>query len=163
MNPKLLIPTLLVAAIALSGSFAQAQADESAPTAPVSQSSAKAHKAKKSKAKKSTKAAPKSVKATHKKKSYLERVVTTQGADSGTGRATPSVKPEGTDHGARLSRDIVFDGSTVNGQYHSAGEAVAKVEQEKKLNELAGVRKDFRDRLLAEKERLQRGEPVSPN
>jgi hypothetical protein len=62
---------------------------------------------------------------------------------------------------ARLSRDIVFDGSNVNGQYHSAGEAVAKVEQEKKMNSLIGIRQDFKDRLSAERDRLKRGEPAS--
>lgn len=61
----------------------------------------------------------------------------------------------------RLSRDIVFDGANVNGQYHSAGEAVAKVEQEKKMNELVGFRRDFKDRLTAERERLKRGEAAA--
>lgn len=59
-----------------------------------------------------------------------------------------------------LRRELVFDGSTVSGQYHSAGEAVAKVEQEKKMNNLIGLRHDFKDRLTAEKERLKRGEAV---
>jgi hypothetical protein len=52
------------------------------------------------------------------------------------------------------SREIIFDGSSVNGRYHSAGEAVARVEAEKNLNELIGPRKNFRDRLAAERERL---------
>lgn len=60
-----------------------------------------------------------------------------------------------------LSRELVFDGSSVNGRYHSAGEAVAKVEQEKKMNALIGLRSDYKDRLQAERERLKKGEPVS--
>lgn len=55
----------------------------------------------------------------------------------------------------KLGREFVFDGSTVNGRYHSAGEAVAKVEQEKKLNNLVGLRRDFKDRLAAERDRLK--------
>ena len=55
-----------------------------------------------------------------------------------------------------MSRDVVFDGSTVNGRYHSAGEAVATVENEKKLNDLIGARKDFKDRLAVENARLKK-------
>lgn len=62
---------------------------------------------------------------------------------------------------SRLQREVVFDGSTVSGQYHAAGEAVAKVEQEKKMNDLIGMRRDFKDRLAAERERLKRGEDVA--
>lgn len=61
----------------------------------------------------------------------------------------------------QLKREIVFDGSTVGGQYHSAGEAVARVEQEKKMNDLIGMRHDFKDRMAAERERLKRGEAVA--
>lgn len=54
-----------------------------------------------------------------------------------------------------LSRDMVFTGTDINGKYLSAGESVATVETEKNLNQLIGMRKDFRDRLAAEKERLK--------
>lgn len=53
-----------------------------------------------------------------------------------------------------LSRDVVFSGSAVDGKYHSAGEGVAQVEDEKDLNMLIGIRKNFRDRLGAEREKL---------
>jgi hypothetical protein len=62
-----------------------------------------------------------------------------------------------------LQREVVFDGSNVNGQYHSAGEAVAKVEQEKKMNDLIGMRRDYKDRMASEKERLQRGDATAAN
>jgi hypothetical protein len=55
-----------------------------------------------------------------------------------------------------VSRDLVFDGSPVNGRYHSAGEATAVVEEEKNLNQLIGARRDFRDRLAAESLRLEK-------
>lgn len=53
-----------------------------------------------------------------------------------------------------LSRDVVFSGSAVDGKYHSAGEGVAQVEDEKDLNMLIGIRKNFRDRLGAERAKL---------
>ena len=60
--------------------------------------------------------------------------------------------------GKALRREVVFTGSTVNGKYHSAGEAVTKVEQEKQLNDLIGMRRDYKDRLAAERDRLKRKE-----
>ncbi len=53
-----------------------------------------------------------------------------------------------------LSRDLVFDGSTVGGRYHSAGEAMSIVETEKDLINLIGMRRNFKDRLNAERVRL---------
>jgi hypothetical protein len=61
---------------------------------------------------------------------------------------------------ATLSRDIVFDGSSINGRYHAAGEALAVVEQEKNMNELIGFRKDFKDRLAVERNRLKSGRTI---
>lgn len=60
--------------------------------------------------------------------------------------------------GRQLSREFVFDGSDVNGRYHLANGAVAKVEQEKKMISLIGLRGDFKDRLAEERERLKRAE-----
>ncbi len=57
--------------------------------------------------------------------------------------------------GSSLSRDVVFDGSMINGRYHTAGEAVTTVETEKKMNELVGFRRDFKDRLAVERARLK--------
>jgi hypothetical protein len=67
-----------------------------------------------------------------------------------------SAKPKQEAPAKNMSRDVVFDGSTVNGRYHSAGEAVATVENEKKLNDLIGARKDFKDRLAVENARLKK-------
>jgi hypothetical protein len=61
---------------------------------------------------------------------------------------------------ATLSRDIVFDGSSINGRYHAAGEALSVIEQEKNMNELIGFRKDFKDRLAVERSRLKNGRTV---
>lgn len=79
---------------------------------------------------------------------YLTPVTTTT-AKPKTTRAKSSSK--------KLSRDVVFDGSVVNGKYLSAGEAVSTVESEKTLNDLIGMRGDFKDRLTAEKQRLKSG------
>lgn len=62
-------------------------------------------------------------------------------------------KPEAA--GSGLSREVVFDGSVVNGKYLSSGEAISTVETEKTLNNLIGLRADFKDRLLAERNRLK--------
>ena len=86
-------------------------------------------------------AASKSVKKTHS--SSLQTVGTGKKAKSTFGASE------------NLSRDVVFDGSTVNGRYHSAGEAVATVETEKKMNDLIGFRRDFKDRLVVERARLK--------
>ena len=55
----------------------------------------------------------------------------------------------------KLSRDVVFDGSVVNGKYLSSGEAVSTVENEKSLGNLIGMRSDFKDRLTEERARLR--------
>lgn len=59
---------------------------------------------------------------------------------------------------AAPSRELNFDGASVKGRYHSAGEAVARVEGEKAMNMLIGARRDFRDRLAIERERLEKNE-----
>jgi hypothetical protein len=88
--------------------------------------------------------APKTKKSEYKFK-YLQRVPVKPVKK--TKKATAPAKA--------MSREIVFDGSNVNGRYHSAGEAVARVESEKELNNLIGVRKDFKDRLAMERARLK--------
>lgn len=55
----------------------------------------------------------------------------------------------------KLSRDVVFDGSVVNGKYLASGEAVSTVENEKKLNNLIGMRADFKDRLEDQRAQLR--------
>lgn len=78
-------------------------------------------------------------------------------AASGKAGATPRPTPKAN---STASREIVFDGSAVNGRYHSAGEAVARVEAEKNLNELIGPRRNFRDRLALERARLSKTKEV---
>ena len=46
-----------------------------------------------------------------------------------------------------LQTDVKFDDSVLHGQYQTPDEAMARVENEKGLNELLGVRKNFKDRL----------------
>lgn len=57
--------------------------------------------------------------------------------------------------GRDLRREFVFDGTDVHGRYHLANGAVAKVEQEKKMISLIGLRADYKDRLAEERERLK--------
>jgi len=49
---------------------------------------------------------------------------------------------------ADLQTDVRFDDSVLHGQYQVPDEALAKVENEKVLSDLLGVRKHFKDRLL---------------
>jgi hypothetical protein len=46
-----------------------------------------------------------------------------------------------------LQTDVKFDDSVLHGQYQTPDEALAKVENEKGLADLLGVRKHFKDRL----------------
>lgn len=46
----------------------------------------------------------------------------------------------------KLSTDIKFDGHTVGGKIQAPFESLAVVENEKNIDDLIGVRKDFRDR-----------------
>ncbi len=54
----------------------------------------------------------------------------------------------------KLSRDVRFNGSQVDGKYLSAGESIAEVEGDKDMGALIGIRRNFHDRLSAEKVRL---------
>lgn len=47
-----------------------------------------------------------------------------------------------------LQTDVRFDDAVLHGQYQVPEEALAKVENEKVLSYLLGVRKHFKDRLL---------------
>jgi hypothetical protein len=90
-------------------------------------------------------------------KKTAKKVSALKKSSPGQGKSLKS----GSQANSKLSRDVVFDGAMVNGQYHSAGEAVTKVEQEKQMNDLIGMRRDFKDRLTAERERLKKGEAAS--
>lgn len=72
---------------------------------------------------------------------------------AGSTNTSSTVKPSG----GKLSRDVVFDGSVVNGKYLASGEAVSTVENEKSLNNLIGMRADFKDRLGDQRAQLRSG------
>jgi hypothetical protein len=48
---------------------------------------------------------------------------------------------------SHLSTDVNFEDQLVNGKYAYPDEAIATVEDEKLLNDLLAVRKNFKDRL----------------
>jgi hypothetical protein len=54
---------------------------------------------------------------------------------------------------ANLSTDLRFNEMDVKGKYQYADEALALVEDEKGLDDLLGLRSDFRDRLKRETKR----------
>jgi hypothetical protein len=54
--------------------------------------------------------------------------------------------------GVNLQTDIKFGGSTLHGQYQTPAEALAKVEDEKNLNDLLIPRTQFKDRMYFETE-----------
>jgi hypothetical protein len=134
---------ILIGTMACTGTVAFASSED----APAKNSPHKKMSAKKVSAKKATKKIQK------KKSSITKSSSPVAGPKAGNGKSLKA--------NPKLSRDIVFDGAMVNGHYHSAGEAVTKVEQEKQMNDLIGMRRDFKDRLTAERERLKRGEAAS--
>ncbi len=149
---RLLTVSLIVLAVVVSsGSLAFAQGSE--PSETHSAKPVKINKAKGSK--KTTSSNARRGKST-RKKSTIKKSSSTA-AKSTNNKKLANEEPIKPASGTKLSREIVFDGSNVNGQYHSAGEAVAKVEQEKKMNRLIGIRSDYKDRMSAERERLKRG------
>ncbi len=54
---------------------------------------------------------------------------------------------------SKLSTDHEFEDKLVNGQYQYPDEATATVDDEKILDDLVGVRKEFKDRLKQSAER----------
>ncbi|MEZ4872067.1 MAG: hypothetical protein R2827_07450 [Bdellovibrionales bacterium] len=57
-----------------------------------------------------------------------------------------SQKPE-------LSTEMNFNGLNINGKYNSPGETSIVVEEEKSLNNLISIRKQFKDRITEEMKR----------
>jgi hypothetical protein len=53
----------------------------------------------------------------------------------------------------RLTTSMTFSGSRVGGQYQVPGEATARIENEKPIEELLGLRTQFRDRMKQDEER----------
>jgi hypothetical protein len=54
---------------------------------------------------------------------------------------------------AKLSTSMAFSGSRVGGQYQLPSESTAKIENEKPIEELLGLRTQFRDRMKLDEER----------
>lgn len=48
---------------------------------------------------------------------------------------------------AKISTNVDFEARVVDGKYQYSTEAIATVENEKSLDDLIGVRKNFKDRL----------------
>lgn len=59
----------------------------------------------------------------------------------------------GAEKKKHLSTNVNFEDLVVSGQYQYPDEATATVENEKTLNDLIGVRKDFKDRLKLSSQR----------
>ena len=64
-------------------------------------------------------------------------------AESKTKSENGSVKKEGSQN----KKEVSFEDLLVQGKYQFADEAVTTVEDDKVLDSLLGVRKDFKDRL----------------
>lgn len=66
----------------------------------------------------------------------------------------PAAAPAtGNSAASNKSTNISFDELLIQGKYHFSDEAVVTVEQDKVLDALLGVRKDFKDRLQQSVER----------
>lgn len=63
------------------------------------------------------------------------------------------VKREAGNAATKLSTQMAFSGSRVGGQYQIPSEATAKIENEKPIEELLGLRTQFRDRMKQDEER----------
>lgn len=63
------------------------------------------------------------------------------------------VKREAGNAATKLSTSMAFSGSRVGGQYQVPAEATAKIENEKPIEELLGLRTQFRDRMKQDEER----------
>ncbi len=72
------------------------------------------------------------------------------GQSSGQAKASSSMAKQLK---GRLSTTMAFSGSRVKGQYQVPAEATARIENEKPLEELMGLRTQFRDRMSQDEER----------
>ena len=64
-----------------------------------------------------------------------------------TVEAAPKKAQKAASKSGELQTDVKFDDSVLHGQYQTPDEALARVENEKGLSDLLGVRKHFKDRL----------------
>lgn len=69
------------------------------------------------------------------------------------GVAEIALGQEGDQQKPKLSTDLRFSAMEVTGKYQYADEALALVEDEKGLDDLLGIRSDFKDRLKRETKR----------
>jgi hypothetical protein len=81
--------------------------------------------------------------------------MTTQAAPpkSDAPSARQSTKKVAKNPNTNLSTEHVFDGSAIDGRYKYADETAAVVENEKNVDDLLGVRLNFRDRRQQEQKR----------
>lgn len=59
----------------------------------------------------------------------------------------PVLMAEQSPTSSKGAKRFRFNGSEVSGQYQNSGESTVVVEEEKNLDDLLGVRKNFRDRI----------------
>lgn len=62
-------------------------------------------------------------------------------------QAAPKEKTKTTTRVVRQAKEVSFDEILVQGKHHFSDEAVVTVEQDKVLDALLEVRKDFKDRI----------------
>lgn len=74
------------------------------------------------------------------------RGATTQSLEDLAGSA-PAQKAKPVSQDKKKTTDVSFEDVLVQGKYHFSDEAVTTVEQDKVLDSLLGVRKDFKDRI----------------
>ena len=79
-----------------------------------------------------------------------KKTVSTKKKATGKFAANKIVKKNSSS--GELQTDVKFDDSVLHGQYQTPDEALARVENEKGLNDLLGVRKHFKDRLATASE-----------
>ena len=63
-------------------------------------------------------------------------------------KAKKAAKPKAKIEARKLETNVRFDDSSLYGKYQVPDEALAKVENEKVLQNVLGVRKHFKDRLV---------------
>lgn len=61
--------------------------------------------------------------------------------------AVAATDSKAVDKDGKKTTDVSFEDVLVQGKYHFSDEAVTTVEQDKVLDSLLGVRKDFKDRI----------------
>lgn len=81
---------------------------------------------------------------------FAEASDKTSGQSAGQAKASDTMAKQLK---GRLSTTMAFSGSRVKGQYQVPAEATARIENEKPLEELMGLRTQFRDRMSQDEER----------